>query len=470
MANQRSEMAMTPRRSRANLISLVAAIAVAAGLGWLIATQTVAAYLAEESPAAALGLNPHQPVALVKLAQARLLQELDRIKSDPNDNVTAPQPRPPQLSRFAFKGDDPDARDVTEPKPGRLPAAAADEIRALAQRALALDPLSSRPLLILGQLALLEADKDRASRFMQAAARRSLHESVAVFYMLQASFEARDFEAASRYADVLMRTRPDLQTYVVAYLARLAETPQASQLVRALIVSNPPWRSAFLSQMPSRISDGRTPLNLLLALQKTAAPPTPAEVSSYLNFLLSRQQFDLAYYAWLQFLPAEQLARASALFNGSFETVPSGLPFDWTIRSGSGVTLNIARRLDKGGERALNIEFGEGRVNFGTVSQVTMLTPGRYRFVGSRRGTVTGRRGLVWRIACLGTAKPLGHGSMDLGFYQRWQQFEFEFTVPASDCRAQNVELVLDARSASERLVSGTMWYDDLAIERMRDK
>jgi hypothetical protein len=55
---------------------------------------------------------------------------------------------------------------------------------------------------------------------------------------------------------------------------------------------------------------------------------------------------------------------------------------------------------------------------------------------------------------------------MVVGIASPWKDFEFAFSVPKADCRAQHVRLVLDARSPSEQFVSGSIWYDELRIVR----
>jgi hypothetical protein len=52
------------------------------------------------------------------------------------------------------------------------------------------------------------------------------------------------------------------------------------------------------------------------------------------------------------------------------------------------------------------------------------------------------------------------------GSTSSWTDFKFSFTVPDANCSAQYVQLVLDARSASERFISGSIWYDDFQITR----
>jgi hypothetical protein len=43
----------------------------------------------------------------------------------------------------------------------------------------------------------------------------------------------------------------------------------------------------------------------------------------------------------------------------------------------------------------------------------------------------------------------------------------FTFTVPEKGCDAQYVRLDLDARMASEEMVSGSIFFDDLQISRV---
>jgi hypothetical protein len=250
-------------------------------------------------------------------------------------------------------------------------------------------------------------------------------------------------------------------------LAHMAQNKGASGALNTLLAKNPPWRPQFFSALLNTMSDARTPLDLLLSIKGTPAPPSTSELHGYLQFLIERKFYELAHYTWLQFLPPEQLKNAGFLFNGSFEALPSGLPFDWVIAPGTGVTIDIAARPNHAGQRALFMEFGYGRVEFGRVAQLLMLAPGTYRLTGKYKGRIAGRRGMEWRIACAGGGMvPIGNSPMVTGVAPAWKEFEFSFTVPDADCRAQYLRLELAARSASEQLVSGALWYDDLRISR----
>jgi hypothetical protein len=432
------EVMHTSLRRKRWLFRTVLFTALAAILVWEVTSRTLSAYLANVAPEHALAIRARQTAALLNLAD----QKLDEFESTASAGT--------------------DARSLNSDP------AVNQQIRELAVQALSDDPLNSRALRILGQLADRSRDETRAWLFMRTSARYSMNESFAVAWLVDKSFEKKEYGDTLNYADVLLRTRPQLISYIMPTLVQIAENKDASSGLRKLLSSGPPWRAQFFDALPNSISDARTPLDLLLAAKDSPHPPTTDDLRGYLYFLIEHKFYALAYYAWLQFLPAEQLSSLGPLFNGSFETVPSGLPFDWVITPGSGVTIDIAPAPDRDGERALVVAFEQGRVDFRGVTQLIMLAPGKYRFNGKYTGEMIGQRGLKWRVTCAGGAM-IGESGMVAGRASTWKDLEFPFAVPGADCPAQFLRLDLDARMSSEQFASGTLWFDDLRVARLAD-
>jgi hypothetical protein len=438
--------------------------ALAAGLAWLVVTKSLVAYLALNAPEAALRLDAGDPEALASLAERHVVAE----RAGKADTPT-PSGAPLGWSELA--------KAVTQADRGKAPSAealsdaAARELREAAriraETALARDPINARALRILGLIAEAAGNEERALAYMQAAASRSIQESWALDWLMRHNYDKKDYAAALWYADALLRTRSQARARVLPVLGSIAEKPEARGELDKLLAANPPWRRLVLAALPRAVTDARTPLLLLLALRGTAHPPTSADIHDYVSLLAANKFYELAYYTWLQFLPPEHLTGAGLLFNGSFQSQPTGMPFDWVLRAGPGAAVDIVERTDKAGERALLIELGPGRVELGGVAQTLLLGPGRYRLEGKWRGEIAGRRGLVWRVACADKGgAPLGESPMLLGTAPSWKDVELAFTVPPAGCRAQHLRLELDARMASEQLVSGSVWLDDLAIVR----
>jgi hypothetical protein len=64
-------------------------------------------------------------------------------------------------------------------------------------------------------------------------------------------------------------------------------------------------------------------------------------------------------------------------------------------------------------------------------------------------------------------AATFGQSKMILGSFPDWRAFEFPLIVPENGCTAQIIELKLAARSPSEKLAFGAIWFDDFTISRM---
>ncbi len=439
----------------ASPVRLIAVVIVGFGLLWLVLSNSLVAYLSDAAPEALASVGMMSPLAREQLADRSLAKKIIAFRAR-------------KSPAGAKTGADPVVDPGAEPEvlaSGQDAILSDEDIRAYAEQALAANPLSATALRIMGQQAILAGDKVEATRLMAAAARRNSHEYRAYSWLLQDSFERGDKAAAANYADTLLMTNSTTRPQVVEVLTRLAEDQAGrAELVR-LLADNPRWRSTVLGLMSARSTDARTVFMVLQGLKDTPNPPTFKDVSSYLGFLTSHKFYDFAYYVWLQFLPPDRLGQLGLLNNGNFETPLEGGPFDWTLTQGSGSTVKVEDTQTSEG-LALYVEFGLGRVNFGGVKQTLVLGPGRYKFRGKYRGEMRAVRGLEWRVVCLAKPSvPLSASDMFTKAAPTWSPFEFGFEVPQSDCVGQQVSLVLNARLQSERILSGSLWFDDLQIE-----
>jgi hypothetical protein len=339
-----------------------------------------------------------------------------------------------------------------------------EDIRSLAQQIIANDPLNPRAFQLLAEVT---AETSHVRLLMQQSLLRSRRESAAAFWLLNDSLYHRDFKAALDYADILLRTRPQLAAYVFNYLSLVAEDPEGRSLLVDELATGPVWRDQFFEALPHNAKHADTSLELIAALQDTGKPVTQKEIAPYLDFLISTGRADLAYNAWLQFLPTSQLEKVSFLSNASFESKPSGLPFDWRIADGVNAIAEIVPLPESSTQHDLHIRFGEGRVKFPDVSQIVLLTPGHFRLEGKLRGTIAGKRGLRWQLRCAsGARRVLAETEMLLGQSREWRIFTLEAEVPSLEhCRGQVLRLFHDSRSASEELLTGEVWFSDLRLE-----
>ena len=245
------------RRYRAFIIAGVAAL-----LAWEVITRSLVAYLADTSPDIAYWLRA-TPTVLLNLAD-------DKLNADAATKVVEPVlsyslEHAKQEHSYAKGIQSIEKLDKTaETKSGAEgDAAEADasdslsesdyaQVQRWAERALRGDPLNARALRILAQVAQHSSDLGKTDALMKAATRRSLEESLAVFWMMRQSYSEEDYADAMRYADILLRTRPQLSQHVFPMLGRMAENVDASDELKRTLAANPPWRGQFFKLYPTK--------------------------------------------------------------------------------------------------------------------------------------------------------------------------------------------------------------------------
>ena len=429
-------------------------------LFWLVLTKSLPDALAPSAPDLALALNPNNPIALIAKAErvrAQLLKSQGAF-----EQAGLPEGGLPKSGTIAHL---PEAEAGSVPAPAERIDGLRREIRRLAVRTIANDPLNTQAFRLLAEA----TDRpDGVSMLMQEALKRSRRNAFALLWLLNDRAYHKDFRAALDHADMLLRTHPELSSFVLNYLALIAEDPKGSPLLVQQLAKAPAWRPSFFAALPQHVKQPSSPLSLMVALKEDGTPPTNKELAPYLNFLINKNLIDAAYNAWLQFLPRGELDTLGLITHPNFEQDPSGLPFDWQIARG----LNsVAELLPLGseGERAFHVSFGMGRVQFPEVSQVVLLAPGKYRLEGKLRGSIIAKRGLRWQLRCAsGARRSIGETEMLLGQSQEWRVFSLEVEIPPTeDCRGQTLRLFHDSRSASEEFISGEVWFTGLRLERV---
>jgi len=426
-------------------------------LFWLIATKSLPYALALNDPDLALRLNASNPAALIAKAERLRVQFLNlnqgsktgsRLPEASEDTIGKLPPAPQ-----AGAPESVDRRGLRE------------EIRSLALRTLENDPLNATAYRLLGEIA---DTPDRARILMREAVRRSQREAIAQFWLLNDSFLRSDFKSALGHAEILLQTRPDLTLYVFSYLTLLADEPEGRRFLAARLARNPSWRQGFFDALPKNVRKMDTPLQLMVALKGTAKPLTNREIAPYLDVLIEKNLVDVAYNAWLQFLPQAEQDTIGLITHPSFEREPSGVAFDWMITPGTNASVEFAPLSPDAGH-ALHFNMGEGRIQFPVVRQFVLFSAGSYRIDGKLRGHITGKRGLRWQIRCAhGNQRILGETEQLLGRSEQWRNFAFSFDVPRTDeCKGQMLRLYHDARSPSEEFVSGEVSFADLRLTRL---
>lgn len=343
------------------------------------------------------------------------------------------------------------------------------EVSRLSVEALVSRPVGAEPLILLALTSERSGDAARAEALMRLAEKRSWRNPVVEGWLFNRMAATGDFGGALVRADALLRSfQSDVGDRVREALARLAADPRAIPPLAKLLAANPPWREWFLSAFLANRSQFDASAALLQALAVAHAPLTPAELSYYLDALVSEDQFERAQFVWLDSLPSDRSREITYVHNGDFAAPLAKSPFDWRFADQNVAEVGVAASPAPATGPALRIEFANRRVSSPLASELLLLPPGDYVLSGyAMTDQLVNERGLWWTLSCADKDK-----NLPLGFTERmsgsrpWQKFAARFEVPPS-CTAQWLRLELAARVRLEQQVSGTAWFGDLTVRRV---
>ena len=342
-------------------------------------------------------------------------------------------------------------------------------LRARETDALRNDPLDPRALKNLSNLWRAEDDGDRAARLAVLAGDRNLRDLTAQAEVLDILLQRKDYAAALYRLDALMRAQPARLPDLIKIAAVFAESEESRPALVAELEKNPPWRQTLLSAVLKNPNGPAVAYSVLADMRKSGSDPTRSELRELIATLISKQEYDTAYFVWLDFLSQPDLRKAGNIFDGGFELEPQNLLFGWNIGKLRNADIRLVPRSTSSTDRMLRLEFINTRDRFQHVSQVLRLAPGHYTLTGETKAErLVTEVGLVWRLYCLGAKQRPIAATLRLFASSTWAPFDVSFEVPADDCRAQNLQLEVDSRAALDQLISGQVYFDNLQIRQGR--
>jgi hypothetical protein len=198
-------------------------------------------------------------------------------------------------------------------------------------------------------------------------------------------------------------------------------------------------------------------------LIRSGQPPTALEMKPYLDRLILVGRFEEAYQDWRATIsPTETPGRFP--YNRNFEAPLDGLPFNWVFDSISGAEIQITEAPDRANARAMRVQFSGARARFGRVGQLLMLAPGSYDLeLAVKASSLRTERGPVWQISCAESHALQAETKPATGTTP-WTDLKVSFNVPASDCKAQWLQLIIPARTASESEIEGEVWFQSFRV------
>jgi tetratricopeptide (TPR) repeat protein len=393
------------------------ALALIAGLvAWRVVATGMSDRLASEHPQQALKWDRGNPVALSNLAEQQL---------DSKDTKAA---------------------------------------RASALQLLAREPLAGQGFAVLARLAEMEGDSARAMLLTTIALRHAPRSVDARAWLADQQLQQGHFAEAFESIDRILRIAPEQWQGLFPLLIKVSENPDLADALAAKLTEKPPWRGSFIETLMS----GATPeaYDQIFASLKRRNDLDPAETRRWIERLARDGRWGEAYARWAGQLDLAASKRLSWIYNGGFESAPTGYGFDWRIGDSAGVIIERTGVAGSDGSFALSLVFLGRRVDAIPIKQWLLLPPGKYRLrFRAKAQDVRSDRGLRWTIHCQGSDAELAKSESLNGSFD-WGDRVADFDVPVEGCQTQEIELKNAGADGAGKIVAGTILFDDLRVER----
>lgn len=328
------------------------------------------------------------------------------------------------------------------------------------------EPTDRQSFFNLGVLYGLDGDLEKSNAVLLRAANRSFRDVGAQTVAINLSLSNKNYDDALGRIDGLLRSRPNLsKDYYPAILSILADRNGVLATAK-MLSSEPPWRAGFIIFATQQANQKKFVYDVFTEMRSLKTEVLPVELRSFIFQLFRVKEFETAYFVWLDFLSPAELSKVDTIYDGGFDLVSHNLEFGWNFYPAKNSEIGTKPKASIGADQALNLTFSSFKGDFPRVYQYLRLDPGSYNLKGTVKvEQIDTPSGMRWGVECVESPARLGE-SLIVSENEDWNSFNFDFVVPPENCVTQKLQLNWATQAVLDRVISGTVWFDDLVIAK----
>lgn len=288
------------------------------------------------------------------------------------------------------------------------------------------DPLNASVFLREGLAKGRAGDQTAARALIRESIRRDPRSKPARFWLMVDALKRGYNQQALAQLDRLLALNPQEGVVYFPVLAALVRDPATLPKLQEMYSRKPGWGGDFLGYLAANKGNA----SIVFALINRAGTGANSQHAALLRSLIDQQDYDRAYLAWVNLLPADALASVSPIYDGAFEGRPGLTPFNWTLSANEVATATIERGvglvIDYSGEAATTM-----------AEQTILLEPQSYRLTYTASGEAPAEEGkqITLRLLCLPDRSVIYEGPLAVGGTRA-----IDVTVPPT-CLAQQLTI-----------------------------
>lgn len=335
----------------------------------------------------------------------------------------------------------------------------ADEIGRLARAALARDPTIIDAWRLVGVVAGVREQADRATGTLKFAERISRRDLPVQLWLIEDRVRRDDVVGALRHYDVALRTSPTSRQLLFPILVAASAEASVARPLAQLLARNPQWRREFAAQLTHSTAKGDT-IPLLVA--QMADTPYEREIMTPMVQRLATAGDYRNAWAVYRLLKGARPAPPEPLRDGDFSTVPAVAPFDWFMANEGAIRAERRIRDNSGDDAALFVSAEAGTAGDGA-RQLLLLAPGTYELAAAIGSVPDMAAATVeLRVACAGEPPRILAQASHVPTQVTGSRQSLRFAIP-SGCPAQ--VLTMGVRSQGE-VGTSEAWIDKISVSR----